>query len=219
MGFYRSLMNEIEQKAAGLFLSGHYRDGVSLSDSILSGINIVVNASNRTFSWLKSPNSENLEHESDCFKMSKGVLLVNLGSPDSPSVPDVRRYLNEFLMDGRVIDVPWLVRRFIVSTILIKRPKESAHAYQKIWTNEGSPLIVTSRNVQRKLQERVEVPVALAMRYQNPLNPRRSAKTGRAGDRRPAIDSSISALRDVELRIRCRTCEGACAFSSAENAD
>ena len=100
--------------------------------------------------------------------MSKGVLLVNLGSPDSPSVPDVRRYLNEFLMDGRVIDVSWLMRRFIVGTILIKRPKESAHAYQKIWTKEGSPLIVTSRNIQRKLQERVEVPVELAMRYQNP---------------------------------------------------
>ena len=55
--------------------------------------------------------------------MSKGVLLVNLGSPDSFSVPDVRRYLNEFLMDGRVLDVAWPIRRFIVSTILINRPK------------------------------------------------------------------------------------------------
>ena len=54
--------------------------------------------------------------------MKKGVLLVNLGSPDSPSVPDVRRYLNEFLMDGRVIDVPWLLRRFVVGMILINRP-------------------------------------------------------------------------------------------------
>jgi ferrochelatase len=100
--------------------------------------------------------------------MSKAVLLVNLGSPDSPSVPDVRRYLNEFLMDGRVIDVAWLLRRFIVGMILINRPKESAHAYQTIWTPEGSPLIVTSRNVRRLLQERVHVPVELAMRYQNP---------------------------------------------------
>ena len=53
--------------------------------------------------------------------MSKAVLLVNLGSPDSPAVPDVRRYLNEFLMDGRVIDTPWLVRRVVVGLILINQ--------------------------------------------------------------------------------------------------
>jgi ferrochelatase len=100
--------------------------------------------------------------------MSKGVLLVNLGSPDSPAVPDVRRYLNEFLMDGRVIDVPWLLRRLVVGLILIKRPAESAHAYEKIWTPAGSPLVATSRNVQKKLAARVAVPVELAMRYQNP---------------------------------------------------
>jgi ferrochelatase len=103
--------------------------------------------------------------------MSKAVLLVNLGSPDSPTVPDVRRYLNEFLMDGRVIDVAWPLRRFIVGMILINRPKESAHAYQSIWTPEGSPLIVTSRNVHKLLQARVKVPVELAMRYQNPSVP------------------------------------------------
>ena len=55
--------------------------------------------------------------------MNKAVLLVNLGSPDSTSVGDVRRYLNEFLMDGRVIDTPWLLRRLIVGMILINRPK------------------------------------------------------------------------------------------------
>ena len=100
--------------------------------------------------------------------MSKAVLLVNLGSPDSPAVPEVRRYLNEFLMDGRVIDTPWLVRRFIVGIILINRPKESAHAYEKVWTKEGSPLVVTSRHVQALLQQRIRVPVELAMRYQHP---------------------------------------------------
>src|SRR5882672_8930535 len=100
--------------------------------------------------------------------MSKGILLVNLGSPDSPSVPDVRRYLNEFLMDGRVIDVAWPLRRFIVGMILINRPKASGHAYSTIWTKEGSPLIVISRHVQAELQKRVSVPVELAMRYQNP---------------------------------------------------
>jgi protoporphyrin/coproporphyrin ferrochelatase len=83
-------------------------------------------------------------------------------------VPDVRRYLNQFLMDRRVIDVAWPLRRLIVSMILIRRPKESGHAYEQIWTNGGSPLVVTSRAVQRLLQARVKVPVELAMRYQNP---------------------------------------------------
>jgi ferrochelatase len=100
--------------------------------------------------------------------MSKAVLLVNLGSPDSPSVPDVRRYLNEFLMDERVIDTPWLLRRFVVGMILIKRPAESGHAYDKIWTKDGSPLVVTSKHVQAELQQRLSVPVELAMRYQRP---------------------------------------------------
>lgn len=104
--------------------------------------------------------------------MRKGVLLVNLGSPDSPSVPDVRRYLREFLMDGRVLDAPWPVRFGIVHfAILPFRPKASEEAYHKIWTPAGSPLVVTSRNVQAKLQPRVGVPVELAMRYQNPSIP------------------------------------------------
>jgi ferrochelatase len=100
--------------------------------------------------------------------MSKAILLVNLGSPDSPAVPDVRRYLNEFLMDGRVIDTAWPIRRLVVGLILINRPKESGHAYEKVWTKDGSPLIVYSRNVQKLLQARLTVPVELAMRYQNP---------------------------------------------------
>jgi protoporphyrin/coproporphyrin ferrochelatase len=101
--------------------------------------------------------------------MRKGVLLVNLGSPDSPSVADVRRYLREFLMDGRVLDAPWPVRFCVVHfAILPFRPKHSAEAYHKIWMPEGSPLVVISRNVQAKLQQRVSVPVELAMRYQNP---------------------------------------------------
>ena len=104
--------------------------------------------------------------------MNKGVLLVNLGSPDSPSVADVRRYLREFLMDGRVLDVNWVVRFCIVHfAILPFRPKQSAEAYHKIWTPAGSPLVVISRNVQAKLQQRVRVPVELAMRYQNPSVP------------------------------------------------
>jgi len=104
--------------------------------------------------------------------MTKGVLLVNLGSPNSASVPDVRRYLREFLMDGRVLDVNWLVRFGLVHfAILPSRPKQSAHAYQAVWTPKGSPLIVISRNVHAQLQQRVPIPVELAMRYQNPSIP------------------------------------------------
>jgi ferrochelatase len=99
----------------------------------------------------------------------KAILLVNLGSPDSPSVPDVRRYLREFLMDPRVLDMNWFVRFALVHfAILPTRPKQSAHAYQTIWTKDGSPLILISRAIQKALQQRVRVPVELAMRYQNP---------------------------------------------------
>ena len=99
----------------------------------------------------------------------KGILLVNLGSPDSPSVPDVRRYLAEFLMDKYVIDVPWLLRALIVyGTILPFRPKDTAHAYQQVWTKEGSPLVTTSKEVQVLLQAQVSEPVELGMRYGNP---------------------------------------------------
>jgi ferrochelatase len=102
----------------------------------------------------------------------KGVLLVNLGSPDSPSVPDVRRYLREFLMDSRVIDVAWPIRFCIVHfAILPFRPRQSAHAYQTVWTAAGSPLVVTSHNLLGKLRSRVSMPVELAMRYQNPSIP------------------------------------------------
>jgi len=101
----------------------------------------------------------------------QGVLLINLGSPDSTSVRDVRKYLGEFLMDKRVLDAPYLIRWCIVNlAILPSRPQQSAEAYKKIWTTEGSPLVVTSKNVQRDLQQRMgdKVPVALAMRYQSP---------------------------------------------------
>src|SRR5690554_6356491 len=70
----------------------------------------------------------------------RGVLLVNLGSPASTEVADVRRYLNQFLMDPCVVDLPWLPRRLLVSLILLRRPKASAEAYASIWWEEGSPL-------------------------------------------------------------------------------
>ena len=98
--------------------------------------------------------------------MKKGVLLVNLGSPDSTDPKDVKKYLGEFLMDERVIDVPKWARILLVRGIILNtRPKKSAAAYQKIWWEEGSPLIVLSERLQEKIQEKTTVPVALAMRY------------------------------------------------------
>jgi len=100
---------------------------------------------------------------------TQGILLVNLGSPDSPSVTDVRRYLREFLMDYRVLDAPWPIRFFVVHALILpSRPKQSAEAYRAIWQPDGSPLILTSRRVQAKLQQRVNLSIELGMRYQNP---------------------------------------------------
>jgi len=97
------------------------------------------------------------------------LLLVNLGSPASTSVADVRRYLNQFLMDPYVIDLPWPVRRLLVSLILIKRPEQSAHAYASIWWDEGSPLVVLSRRLQQAMTSQWRHgPVELAMRYGEP---------------------------------------------------
>lgn len=99
----------------------------------------------------------------------KGVLLVNLGSPDSTDPADVKTYLDEFLMDERVIDVPKWLRTFLVRGIILNtRPKKSAAAYARIWWEEGSPLIVLSERLQEKVQQFTSVPVALAMRYGNP---------------------------------------------------
>jgi ferrochelatase len=84
-------------------------------------------------------------------------------------VPDVRRYLREFLMDPRVIDAPYPVRFGVVHfAILPKRPHQSAEAYQSIWTDEGSPLVVTSRQLKEAVRRNLSIPVELAMRYQNP---------------------------------------------------
>ena len=98
--------------------------------------------------------------------MKKGVLLVNLGSPDSPEPKDVKKYLEEFLMDERVIDVPKWARTILVKGIILNtRPKTSAKAYKKIWWKEGSPLIVLSERLQKKLQTKSTIPISLAMRY------------------------------------------------------
>ncbi len=99
----------------------------------------------------------------------KGVLLVNLGSPNSPTKKDVKIYLREFLMDKRVLDVPFLVRKLLVELIILPtRPKKSATAYSKVWLKEGSPLVVISKKVQEKVQAKLDITVGLGMRYGNP---------------------------------------------------
>ena len=96
----------------------------------------------------------------------KGLLMINLGSPDSTSVKDVKKYLDEFLMDERVIGKSYWFRWFLVKVIILNtRPKKSAKAYKKIWWKEGSPLIVLSRRLFDKVLKLVKFPVALAMRY------------------------------------------------------
>lgn len=94
---------------------------------------------------------------------------MNLGSPKSTDAKDVREYLDEFLMDDKVIDYPWIFRTLLVQGIILNtRPKKSAEAYRSVWTPQGSPLIVITQEIQQKLQSLVSVPVAIGMRYAEP---------------------------------------------------
>lgn len=103
--------------------------------------------------------------------MKNGLLLINLGTPDNPEPHAVRHYLREFLADKRVIDLPAPLRYLILYLVILPfRPRQSAHAYQAIWTKEGSPLLLYSRNLQTKLQQQLgdQWKVALGMRYGKP---------------------------------------------------
>jgi len=121
--------------------------------------------------------------------MKRAVLLMNLGSPDSTEVKDVKKYLDEFLMDERVIDKPFLLRSLLVKGIIVPfRAKSSAKAYESIWTKEGSPLIVISREVRDNLQKKIKEPVAIAMRYGSPSP-------------REAFDEILSRCADLEELI------------------
>jgi protoporphyrin/coproporphyrin ferrochelatase len=106
--------------------------------------------------------------------MKTAVLLINLGTPDSPSVSDVRSYLSQFLNDPRVIDIPWLLRKILVNGIIVPfRAPKSAKVYKKLWTENGSPLLYHSNNVKALLQQELKDmhDVYLAMRYKNPSIP------------------------------------------------
>jgi ferrochelatase len=118
--------------------------------------------------------------------VSRGILLVNLGTPDSPAVADVRRYLNEFLMDARVIDLPWPLRRLLVSAVILPfRPKPTAHAYSQIWDavgpGTGSPLLHYSRALHASVANGLNVRCELAMRYGEPSIASAVAALRRAG--------------------------------------
>lgn len=118
-----------------------------------------------------------------------GVLLVNLGTPDSPRTGDVRRYLREFLSDPRVIDVPAIPRALLLNLVILPlRPAKSAEAYRKIWTERGSPLLVIGEEFTRDVQIALgpSTPVILAMRYGRP-----SIASGLAELRRRGVDRIV----------------------------
>ena len=100
---------------------------------------------------------------------NSAILLMNLGSPDSTDVKDVRRYLNEFLMDEKVIDQPYWKRFLLVRGIITPfRAPKSAHAYEKVWTYKGSPLVVITEQLRDAIAQLTDIPVEIAMRYGNP---------------------------------------------------
>ena len=100
---------------------------------------------------------------------NRGLILVNLGSPDSYQPKDVRRYLRQFLMDERVIDAPYFIRKMIVEGFILPfRPKKSAEAYHSVWMKEGAPLKVLTEQLKEAMQPLVNLPMSIAMRYANP---------------------------------------------------
>ncbi|WP_037360246.1 ferrochelatase [Schleiferia thermophila] len=122
--------------------------------------------------------------------MKTAILLVNLGSPDSPSTKDVRRYLNEFLMDERVIDIPKFWRTLLVKGIIapLRAPK-SAAKYVRIWTEDGAPLIAITEKLSKLLDEFTGIPTYYCMRYANP-SPKEVLE---------AIDKELPELMDLVM--------------------
>ena len=103
-----------------------------------------------------------------------GVLIINTGTPDAPTQEAIRRYLQEFLMDPAIIGAPKFIRKRIVNKIVAKRPEKTLNKYERFWTNECSPFMLTSQLQRRALEEKLladtdkDLPVALGMRYGNP---------------------------------------------------
>ena len=99
----------------------------------------------------------------------KGVLIINLGTPDNLELPSVKKYLKEFLSDSYVVDIPTIIRKILVNFIIVPfRSIKTQEAYKSIWTKNGSPLIINTNLIKEKLDQKIEYPVEMAMRYQNP---------------------------------------------------
>ena len=99
----------------------------------------------------------------------KGILIINLGTPDNLELPSVKKYLKEFLSDSYVVDIPTIIRKILVNFIIVPfRSRKTQEAYQSIWTKKGSPLIINTNLIKEKLDQKIEYPVEMAMRYQNP---------------------------------------------------
>jgi len=99
----------------------------------------------------------------------KGVLIINLGTPDNLELPSVKKYLKEFLSDSYVVDIPTIIRKILVNFIIVPfRSRKTQEAYKSIWTKNGSPLIINTNLIKEKLDQKIEYPVEMAMRYQNP---------------------------------------------------
>tara|TARA_B100001996_G_scaffold377092_1_gene359218 strand:- start:572 stop:1564 length:993 start_codon:yes stop_codon:yes gene_type:complete len=100
----------------------------------------------------------------------RGVLLINVGTPDEPNITSIRNYLREFLLDPDVIDAPYIIRQFLVRGIILRfRPKKIVPKYQSIWMKEGSPLRVFTQKIANALQDSLsEIPCKVGMRYGNP---------------------------------------------------
>jgi ferrochelatase len=153
-----------------------------------------------------------------------GVLLINLGTPDAPTPAAVKRYLAEFLSDRRVVEIPPIAWQPILRGIILNtRPRKSAHAYQQVWTDAGSPLAVITRAQAQALKEHFgsSILVDFAMRYGNPAIGDRLAAMKAAGCERiliaplypqysaattaTAIDAASTALARMRWQPAIRT--------------
>ena len=115
-----------------------------------------------------------MEDQFSNYQQKIGILVTNLGTPDSPSKKSLRKYLNQFLMDKRVVDLPRALWIPLLKLIILNiRPKKSAKLYEKIWYKDGSPLLVHSKNIIKKLEKNFKrdsnnLFISLGMRYGNP---------------------------------------------------
>jgi ferrochelatase len=171
---------------------------------------------------MHEPSAEETRHATRKLAIGAGVLLVNLGTPDAPTTSAVRRYLAEFLTDPYVVDIPTLARYSLVYGLILPfRSSRTAALYRKVWTGRGSPLRVHSEDLAAALRARLEVPVALGMRYQRPSIAAAVDELRKAGcDRIIAIplfpQYSASAWETAAVKIRAIAVEGGLGVTCVE---